>query len=191
MSEPGRNHAANCSSTVLRVLPRLEAKTRLVFVAAVSAPRPHGSSLAVLARGSDAVEGRKGYLELLLASRPSPSVTRHRRKARIVCREQARSLRWTSVARRRQRGFVLPARARGCPELPGPAILVLGQVCCGVGEISLARSSWAVATAWGQLPRPGRGCRLPARGALTDHFGSPRPLREPNSGLTRPLPAQK
>jgi len=118
------------------VLPRLEAKTRLVFVAAVSAPRPHGSSLAVLARGSDAVEGRKGYLELLLASRPSPSVTRYRRKARTVCREQARSLRWTSVARRRQRLFVLPARARGCPELPGPAILVLGQVCCGVGEIS-------------------------------------------------------
>ncbi len=134
--------------------------------------------------------GPEGYLELLLGSRPSPSVTRHRRKARIVCREQARSLRWTSVARRRQRLFVLPARSR----LPGAAWT------CHPGARSGLLRRWEISSREKFLgSRHGLGAATTTRARaplsssrrLTDQIWLSHAVGEPNSGLTSPLPAQK
>ena len=173
------------------MLPRLDAKTSLVFVAAASAPRPHASSLAVLARGVDSVEGRKGYLELLLGSRPSPSVTRPDGKPEpFVAKTRVRC--GGRVSRDADNDSSSCPRARGCPELPGPAILVLGQVCCGVGEICSrekflgSRHGLGAATTTRTRVPPSS-----SRRSLIRFWLSQAVVREPNCGLTRPLPAQK
>ena len=131
------------------MLPRLEAKTRLVFVAAASAPRPHGSSLAVLARGIDAVEGRKrlpGTATCLAAiavrdAVPKESQNRLPRTGAFVAVDECRATPTTTLR---------PARARA--RLPGAAWT------CHPGARSGLLRRWGDFISRevpGQSPRPG------------------------------------